>query len=410
MAILAFLFRFRVALFAVLAVATAGAAWLAFHDLAVPVGALFLSAASLAAGGIVAFAYLRHAALAALSVLAPLPGMIAAGPFALAGGTAVSGLLAVYGFGVVIAACLAGGLLRRMLDSSEPDAAAGAVLARCAVPLALCLVAGVALLAGWLFRDARALGLGNAGVFAAAMLSAGVVVPFAAASLRFGEAFIVIANRARERRETLLRILTQVVEPRWGLAFSGAAVTLAALGWFGAAPLLAHSALLAQPALWAASALLVFLFAFAAGRDWRDALAATLALAALTLLGLYLCGRAAGRLSAASLVEIAVTAATALFLMMDLIVRGRRYRQSGEASAVARLRAIEDCGLAPWFGTLGAAAAVLPWVLVHGSIVTLAVLFPLACAAAVVGMPALATALETLLPRRRSVNELYGRG
>ncbi|HEY0302502.1 MAG TPA: hypothetical protein VGC36_14250, partial [Rhizomicrobium sp.] len=100
MAILTVVFRFRIAILVLLEVATAGAAWFAFHGLAVPVGALFLSAASLILGGGAAFIHLRHPGLAALGVFAPLPGMIAAGPFAVAAGVTSTGLLAIYGFAV----------------------------------------------------------------------------------------------------------------------------------------------------------------------------------------------------------------------------------------------------------------------------------------------------------------------
>ncbi len=409
MAILTFLIRLRLVVLAVLALAATTAAWFAFRA-AVPVGVLFLSAASLAAASAVALIHLRHAGMAAAAVLAPLPGMIAAGPFAAAAGLAPSGFLAVHGLAAVLAAAMAGDIQRRILDSAQPEEACREALAGNVAAAAVSLLGGAALLVGWLFRDARALGLGTAAELAAAMASVFLAVPFAAASLPYGETFFVRANRARERRETVLRTLTQVVEPRWGMAVSGAVLVLATLGWFGAAQLLAHSAPAAQPALWAASALLIFLLAFAAGCDWRDALAATLALGALALLGLYLWGRAVGHLTAVSLIEIAVAATTALCLMLLAIVRSRRYRRSGDIAAVARLRALEDMGLAPWFGASMAAAAALPWVIVHGSIAMLALLFPLAAAAALIAMPALATALETLLPRRRSLNDLYGRG
>ena len=54
--------------------------------------------------------------------------------------------------------------------------------------------------------------------------------------------------------------------------------------------------------------------------------------------------------------------------------------------------------------------ATVPWIVLHGSIATLSVMVPMAAATALVAMPALAAALETLIPRRRSVEDLYGRG
>jgi hypothetical protein len=232
----------------------------------------------------------------------------------------------------------------------------------------------------------------------------------AASLLPLGESFFVAINRAREKRERWLQIAMRVTESRWGLSLSGAALVLAVLGWFGAAPLLGHSALLDQPLLWAASALGIFLIALAVARDWREALAAVLALAALTLLSLWLWGHASGRLTLAAFVEIVAVVASALFVMLLLADMRRVYRQSGDDAATARLRALDALGTAPWFGAGCAAAALLPWIVVHGSIVTLAAMFAAAGVAAVLIQPAIATALERALPRRRSLDQLYGRG
>jgi hypothetical protein len=408
--ILTFLFRFRIAVLVLLALATAGAAFLAFHGHPVPVGALFLSAGSLAIGAILAFIHVRHAGMAVLTALAPLPGLLAAGPFAVQSGLSYSGLLAIYGFAYLMSSSLGGDITRRILDAAEPAAAGREALAAVLLPAVLCLVAGAALIVGWLFHDGRMLGLGAAAELAAAGFSVLAVIPFAAAVLPFGELFFVGANRVRERRESVLRVAANVIEPRWAMSLSGIALVLATLGWFGAAPHLAHSALFAQPALWGASALLLFLIAFAAGRDWRDALAATLALATLALLCLFLWSRATGRLTVSSFVEIAAVTAAALFLMLQLVARSRAYRLTGDSPAVARLRAVEDLGLAPWFGIVGAGAATLPWIVLHGSIGMLSPMLLAAAAAALLVMPALATAFEAIVRRRRSVDELYGRG
>jgi hypothetical protein len=191
---------------------------------------------------------------------------------------------------------------------------------------------------------------------------------------------------------------------------SGAALVLATLGWFGVEPVLAGNIFLTRWEYWLGSALLLFLAVFAAGRDWRDALAAILGLAVLTLVALYLCHRATGKIMPRSLIEIFLLLAATLYLMLVVVVQSRRYRLGGDVPVVARLRAIEDAGWSPWFGALGAAAALVPWLALHGSLVTLVVLIPLACATALVGMPALATVLERLVPRRRTLGELYGRG
>ena len=109
----------------------------------------------------------------------------------------------------------------------------------------------------------------------ASVVSALVLVPFASSVMPFGEGFFVVANRVREQRERLLRVATLVIEPRWAMSLSGIVLVFATLGWFGSAPYLMRSAMLSQPALWGASALLIFLAALSLGRDWRDARTAT---------------------------------------------------------------------------------------------------------------------------------------
>ena len=410
MAILTFLFRLRFAILALLVVATAGAAYFAFRDHAVPAGALFFGSASLLIAAIVAFIQLRHLGLALLAALAPLPGMIAAGPFALRHGVPVAMLLAVYGYAYAAAALLCGDIARRILDSVEKLEVTRTALARAFLPAAGSAIAVAALSAGWLFQTDRLPALAGAGLASAAILSVMVFVPFAASVMPFGENFFTIANQTLERRERMLRLVAKAVEPRWGLSLSGVSLVVAALGWFGAEPFASPNTLLMQPLLWAASVLLVFLVAWLVGRDWRDAVAATLASSVLALLGVWLWGRVARHLGPNAVLEIATVMGVALHGMLTMIDRSRRYRATGDAPDVARLRAIEEIGFAPWLGMVGAVGATLPWLLLHGSVVTLVVLFFLAGAAALVAMPAIATALQTIVPRRRSVDELYGRG
>ncbi len=400
----------RLTVLGLLALAAAAALFAAFWGHAVPVGAVFLGAVSLLIGGSVAFVSLRHPGLAAVAVLSPLPGLLAAGPFALAGGATYSNLLAAYVLGYLVAMCGAGDIVRRVLETTDAETAARDTLAEGAVPLAGVLLAVAALIVGWLFRGAPRFAAETVAEIVAVAVSALVYVPFVATLLPFSESFFAAANRARERREGAVRLGAMVAMPRWGMSLSGAALVLATLSGFAARPVLAHSALLAQPALWAASALLLFLAAFAVARDWRDALAATLALAVLALASLMLWGRVTRHLTGASFLDIATAQAAALFVMLSLLRRMRAYRNAGDLAAVARLRALEALGLSPWFGAVGGAAVILPWIVLHGSIAALAAMAILAGAAALIAMPALATALETLIPRRRSVDELYGRG
>jgi len=230
------------------------------------------------------------------------------------------------------------------------------------------------------------------------------------AVMRYGEGFYIAANRVREKRERRLQWAAGAVTPRWGLSLAGIALVLAVLGWFGAAPLLAHSAVRVSTALLVATAFGAFVLGLVVARDWRAAAGATLGLSVLLLLGLSLWSGTVGRLLPATLLEIGAVLAAAGLNMFALLGRFRRFRGSGDSAAVAWLRALEEAGAAPWFAPAAAAAAILPWTLVHGSLATLSALFLLTSPVSALFMPALATALETLVPRRRSLRELYGRG
>ncbi len=110
------------------------------------------------------------------------------------------------------------------------------------------------------------------------------------------------------------------------------------------------------------------------------------------------------------LIAIVDAAAASYLPMLALIAGRRRFAASGDESALARLRALEELGLSPFYAAMAAAAAILPWSVLHGSALVLAGSFLLAGGAAMIAQPAIATALAWFIPRRRSLNELYGRG
>ena len=118
------LFRIRIAVLALLVLASVAAFWLAFRSQEVPVGALFLTALSLVIAAAISFIHLRHAGLAIVQALAPLPGLAAAGPFAVDSGLTLSGFLAIYGFALVAGSCLSGDMVCRVLQGSDQIAGA----------------------------------------------------------------------------------------------------------------------------------------------------------------------------------------------------------------------------------------------------------------------------------------------
>ncbi|MEJ0025505.1 MAG: hypothetical protein WDN01_05705 [Rhizomicrobium sp.] len=407
MAILTFAFRMRWAILALLVLGAAAGGYAGLRDVVPPVAALLAGTASFAIVACVGYVHVRHAGLAVIAALAPLLGMVAAALSAR--GLATADLLAIYGLGGVAAALTGGETVRRVLVEGAGDAAKLS-LARLFVPAMLAALAAATVSAAWLFRGDPALTLRTACVLLASVVFAVLGTTFGASVLPFAEGFFTAANRVRERRERLLRLTTGVVQSRWALSIAGIAMVLAVLGWFGVEPFLVRGAWIAKPALWSASALGVFLLAFAAGRDWREALAATAALAVFVLLVLWLWCLTVGRLPPPALIAIATAAGAAYLPMLALAAGRHRFLAAGDEPTVARLRALEDLGASPYFGAAAAAASLLPWIALHGSFAVLAAAFLLAGGAAVIVQPAIAAALEWFIPRRRSLNQLYGRG
>jgi hypothetical protein len=106
--------------------------------------------------------------------------------------------------------------------------------------------------------------------------------------------------------------------------------------------------------------------------------------------------------------ELAVATAMALFLALTIATRAKFHRSTGEDEEIARLCAIEEIGASVAFAALAAVAALLPWIAFVHAAPALALLPLAAGIVALVGVPAVTTAIAALLPRRRSVEEIYG--
>jgi hypothetical protein len=156
------------------------------------------------------FLILRHAPLAALAALAPLPGVWFARSWN-------ADILSAYGFGLSVAALAAAGLSRARRDDRSIGQA----------DMVMAVYGGVLVM---LLRDWR-LGL----AFGAAALSASLV-PLLGRFFLFDEAFIARANRLHERSMPWREAWAAIVQPRWALALSGVALVLAVLGIFDAHP------------------------------------------------------------------------------------------------------------------------------------------------------------------------------
>jgi hypothetical protein len=235
-----------------------------------------------------------------------------------------------------------------------------------------------------------------------------IVMPIGESFLHFDEVFVAAANRVRERRQRLFEKIAMTAVPRWGMSIAGIALIFVALAWFGAQPAFSFVHLANAAVLLAVSLGLTFALSMSVCSGWREGFAATVAAGPAGLVALWAFA-VIGKMAPTSPVGILELVSLAMFLAFCGARRAAAYRRLGDDSAVARLRAVEDLGGPQFFAILGGIAALLPFVVVHPAYAAYAVALAFAGVGALGFAPALATACETLLPRRRSVDELYGR-
>lgn len=361
-------------------------------------GGIILAGAAVACA--VSLVHTRHLGLAFLTAAAPLPGLAWAAPM---GGEALFGIVPVlaYVFAYGIAVILAHNILIGTLDGGS----SGHPFKPAAV--AVGLTAALALL--WFWRTATGEAAFQAVLdISLAAASSLIIMPIGELVLNFDEAFVAAANRARERRQRRLEKLAMVSMPRWGMSVAGIAAIFVALAWFGAVPVFSLAQFASAPMRFAASLVLTIAMALIVCGGWRESLAATIAagLAGLvTLWGLAV----AGKMTASSPVGVLEIVSLAAFLAFCGANRAAAFGRLGDEAAIARLRAVEELGGPQFFATLGGIGALLPSVVLHPAFAPFVAGLAFAGVGALAFAPALTTACELLLPRRRSVEELYGR-
>lgn len=210
------------------------------------------------------------------------------------------------------------------------------------------------------------------------------------------ELAIARVNRMREWRIRAAFPLTLTATPRWGLSISGAGLVVGVVSCFGAERLVATDNWIALATILAAVPA-----ALALMRDWRVALGLGFSLGVTALAGLW-----AGVLQDAKSTFDAIGFYEALaigFGLMIVVAEGGARSQvvpAGLAHAIGERAAVVVC----------ATASVLCALLVAGNIdLVTAVVVVMGGLCSLLLVPAASSALEVVLPRRRSAVELYGR-
>ena len=269
------------AVLSVTGIVTGTAAALVLTQALVFSNALMLGASAVLVLGL-AYGFLRHWGLAALTVMAPLPGLLWAAPIASGSDFGAVPFLA-YGLTVTAATLYCERELTLLL---QPDAVPPGFSRWGNGPFLPVLAAlGVMALTAFIwFR-------GGAGADAAlqavadsalALLSVLVLLPLGISLLHFDEAFVARANRAGEQRGRWLEGLDFAAIPRWGLSLAGITMVLIVLGWYGA-----REALQDAPVWRAATVILVAIVGGVIGAGWREGLALAAAIGAACLLFLW---------------------------------------------------------------------------------------------------------------------------
>jgi hypothetical protein len=361
----------------------------------------------------IAFSHLRDPVLALSAVLAPLTGV----SLVLCGASNLPALLPagflaalVYVLGFAVALAAGDRFASRVADGEDSETAARATLQPDTRRFASALVFSTAMpcilavnAPARLGSIALLLTAGNA----VAILSAWFAVPLAGSFVAGGEDFIARANRIRESRQFRFERVAKAAQPPWASSAAGILVVLLAVAFFGSARLVVAPELRRVLLLDIAGAvILLSIAAYLATGAWRRAAAVWVAMAGASLFGVWGFARtgavfdaplalATAELCAICFLPIAWVAASAAISGRDDAAGASEagLADGGATAATAFFAAL--ILLLPWYRDIGAADA--GFVLAIG----------FAAGGALAFQPAVASALEDLVPRRKNLAQRY---
>jgi len=367
---------------------------------------IFSTALLIVTGAVVAlvvvYGLLRHWGSSALTVLAPLPGLVWAAPIS-SGSDFASVPFLAYGLAIATATLYSDYKLNALLQP-EPALSNGEPPSRRAGPFlpaltASALMAGLALM--WfynaVFHDAALQAVADSCL---SLLSVFLLLPIGLSHLRFHETFVVRANRAHEQRDRWLEKLTFAAVPRWGLSLTGITLILIVLGWYGARGLLQDQMLLR-----AVSVLPVMVAGRFIAGGWREGVAFAAAVGTTSLLTLW--ASVVMPSIPNSDVIILQSATFAALLAMWGAWRVSHYRLRRDTARAARERVLADCG-APLIAAVVAIGAVLPLLVLQASALVAVAGLASAGVAGVLLFLAMQSGIEAIFPRSATVEHLYG--
>ncbi len=398
-------FQSRTIVLAALAVLAAGIVGMcAISGHVFSVRAIAALAAIVAVSLVFSILHLRHAGLALVAAFAPLPGLLAAASL----GATVEPLALAFLAGFTIALFLADEIALRVVEGSGAATATAGTLRENAVAGVAAAIAAAALAALLLFAGHHArMPLVAAAAELASGLSALIVLPLGASQLPFGEDFVMRANRLRELRARRLEKIAAVTEPRWGWSLTGVGVVFFALAFFGSRSLHASQAVAHFGLeIWLVAAIVVTGAALAVTRDWRRSLAVVIALGLSALIGCW--GYARGGISLNVASWLALMQVLAIGAAMTMLVANAARPDADEDAAAALVRSL--LGKTAVAVTCSACAIVILLALaltIGREAVALAAALFFAGLGAVLLQPALAIAIETVAPRRSTIEARY---